>query len=72
MKILIIDNFDSFTYNLYQLTGEILQDIGHAFTIDVKRNNEITAEQIKQNNYDKIIISPGPGNPADLAYFWRL
>jgi anthranilate synthase/phosphoribosyltransferase len=69
MKLLIIDNFDSFTYNLYQLAGEVLLDSGQTFVIDVKRNNEITADEIKQNHYDKIIISPGPGNPADLRYF---
>lgn len=69
MKVLILDNFDSFTYNLYQLVGEVLQETGNVFEIGVKRNNEISLEQIKQAGYDKIIISPGPGNPADIKYF---
>ena len=55
--ILIIDNYDSFTYNLYQLIGEIDSDIL------VKRNDKITVEEIRQLKPDKIIISPGPGNP---------
>lgn len=69
MKVLLIDNFDSFTFNLYQLVGEILQALGGEFAIDVFRNNEISLEQIKKTNYDKIIISPGPGSPDDPAYF---
>lgn len=68
-KVLIIDNYDSFTYNLYQLVGEILQDSGKPFVLDVKRNDEISANQIKQAKYGRIIISPGPGNPADASYF---
>ncbi|MGB7968801.1 MAG: aminodeoxychorismate/anthranilate synthase component II [Methanobacterium sp.] len=55
--ILIIDNYDSFTYNLYQMVGEIYPNIV------VKRNNEITVEQIKELNPQGIIISPGPGSP---------
>lgn len=69
MKILLIDNYDSFTYNLYQCMGEILQGKLKSFTIDVVRNDAITLEEIEKRKYDKIIISPGPGNPADKAYF---
>lgn len=69
MKILIIDNYDSFTYNLYQYIGEILQGKLESFTIDVVRNDAITLEEIKSKKYDKIIISPGPGDPSDKAYF---
>src|SRR3989338_3796262 len=69
MKILILDNFDSFTYNLYQLVGEILEARKEPFTVDVLRNNEITAKEIKARKYDRIIISPGPGSPADKKYF---
>ncbi|MBI5681345.1 MAG: aminodeoxychorismate/anthranilate synthase component II [Methanobacterium sp.] len=61
--ILIIDNYDSFTYNLYQLVGELEKDIL------VKRNDEITIEEIKQIQPDKIIISPGPGNPLEKRDF---
>jgi anthranilate synthase component II len=55
--ILIIDNYDSFTYNLYQMVGEIHPHI------EVRRNNEITVEQIRKLNPQGIIISPGPGSP---------
>lgn len=69
MKILIIDNYDSFTFNLYQYVGEILMEKNKDFILDVIRNDEITINEIKKRRYDKIIISPGPGNPSDSAYF---
>lgn len=69
MKILILDNYDSFTYNLYQYVGEILQKKSESFTIDVIRNDQITLDEIKNRKYDKIIISPGPGDPKDKTYF---
>lgn len=72
-KILIIDNYDSFTYNLYQYVGELLEaNENHSekdFVLDVVRNDELTFEEIKNRQYEKIIISPGPGDPADTAYF---
>ncbi len=67
MQVLIIDNYDSFTYNLYQCIGEILSR--QSFVLDVVRNDELTLNQIKSRNYDRIIISPGPGDPSDEAYF---
>ena len=63
MKFLIIDNYDSFVYNIAQYLGELGVDS------DVIRNDKITVEQIKQNKYDAIIISPGPGTPSDRKYF---
>ncbi len=63
MKFLIIDNYDSFVYNIAQYLGELGVDC------DVKRNDKITIEEIKENNYDAIIISPGPGTPEDKKYF---
>ena len=63
MKFLIIDNYDSFVYNIAQYLGEL------GVTCEVKRNDKITLEEIKQNNYDAIIISPGPGTPEDKKYF---
>jgi anthranilate synthase/aminodeoxychorismate synthase-like glutamine amidotransferase len=69
MKVLIIDNYDSFTFNLYQYVGEILVNSKESFVVDVVRNDKITLAEIKQKDYDRIIISPGPGNPADPAYF---
>lgn len=73
MNVLIIDNYDSFTFNLYQYVGEILHtefSQEHSDSkVTVKRNNRITLDEIKQQNYDRIIISPGPGSPDDPAYF---
>ncbi len=69
MKVLIIDNYDSFTYNLYQYVGEILESHESSFVLDVIRNDQISLEEIQERRYDKIIISPGPGEPSDLAYF---
>lgn len=74
MKIFIIDNYDSFTYNLYQYVGEVLSSEKSLGTIDqfdivVKRNNEVSLAEIKSAQPDRIIISPGPGSPDDEAYF---
>jgi anthranilate synthase component 2 len=74
MKVWIIDNYDSFTYNLYQFIGEILTTArlrGEVadFNIVVKRNDEVTLEQIRAAAPDRIIISPGPGSPDDDHYF---
>lgn len=55
--ILLIDNYDSFSYNLYQLIGEIEPNI------KVIRNDEMTVEEIKKLNPNRIILSPGPGRP---------
>ena len=63
MKFLIIDNYDSFVYNLAQRLGEL------GVTSDVIRNDQLTINQIKNGNYDAIIISPGPGTPDDERYF---
>lgn len=69
MKVLLIDNYDSFTYNLYQYVGELLARKGKPFVLDVVRNDEITVKEIVKKKYDKIIISPGPGDPTDKTYF---
>ncbi len=69
MKVLLIDNYDSFTYNLYQLTGQILEEKGEKFRLDVFRNDKISLDRIEKAGYDRIIISPGPGDPSDRNYF---
>ena len=71
MNVLIIDNYDSFTFNLYQYVGEILQTLDGSSepSVIVKRNNEITLADVQAMNLDRIIISPGPGSPDDPAYF---
>ena len=55
--IILIDNYDSFSYNLYQMVGEIEPDIR------VIRNDELSVEEIKALAPDHIILSPGPGRP---------
>ena len=59
--ILLIDNYDSFSYNLYQLVGEVRSDI------KVSRNDKITIEEIRDLNPDAIILSPGPGKPENAG-----
>ena len=63
MKFLIIDNYDSFVYNIAQYLGEL------GVESEVIRNDKITLDEIKEANYDAIIISPGPGTPEDRKYF---
>ena len=58
---LLIDNYDSFSYNLYQLTGELNPDIR------VIRNDELSVEEIRALKPDRIILSPGPGVPKTQA-----
>ena len=57
MKILLIDNYDSFTFNLYHYLSSLKTKV------DVIRNDQITSKEIIKKKYDKIVISPGPGNP---------
>ena len=57
MKILLIDNYDSFTYNLYHYLSS------KKINVDVVRNDKITDKKIIQRKYNRIVISPGPGNP---------
>jgi anthranilate synthase component II len=60
MKILVFDNYDSFTYNLVHLVEKILH-----LKVEVHRNDEIALEKVKE--YDKIILSPGPGLPEEAG-----
>ncbi len=57
MRILLIDNYDSFTFNLYHYISSL------NVRVDVIRNDKINTKSILKNKYDKIVISPGPGNP---------
>ena len=57
MKILLIDNYDSFTYNLYHYLSNLKAKV------EVFRNDKINSKDIYKNNFKKIVISPGPGNP---------
>lgn len=60
--ILLIDNYDSFSYNLYQLIGQIDDDI------NVFRNDKITLDEISRLNPSMIVLSPGPGRPEDAGF----
>ncbi len=64
--ILLIDNYDSFSYNLYQLIGEIEPDI------KVIRNDEMSVAEVKSLQPDHIILSPGPGRPEDAGIIIEL
>ena len=57
-KIVLIDNYDSFTFNLYHYLSSLGVDV------DVIRNDQITSNEILKKRYEKIVISPGPGNPS--------
>src|SRR3569833_4600860 len=60
-KVLVIDNYDSFTYNLVQYMGELGADL------DVRRNDEVTVDEVKALAPEKIVISPGPGTPVEAG-----
>ena len=60
-KILMIDNYDSFTYNLVQYLGELGQELV------VYRNDRVTLDQVKRLKPDRVVISPGPGSPKDAG-----
>ena len=61
MHILVLDNYDSFTYNLVYL----LRELGYGATLDVRRNHAFLLEEVAR--YDKILLSPGPGIPAEAG-----
>ena len=61
MKVLLIDNYDSFTYNLFHYISKF------DCVVDVIRNDKITSKDILKNKYKKIVISPGPGNPSQAG-----
>ena len=65
MKILVFDNYDSFTYNLVHLVEKITHE-----KVDVYRNDQIPLEKVKE--YDKIILSPGPGIPEEAGFLLPL
>ena len=59
--VLVIDNYDSFTYNLVQYLGEL------GATVVVRRNDEATIDQLRALGHDRVVISPGPGRPEDAG-----
>jgi anthranilate synthase component II len=70
--ILVIDNYDSFTYNLVQYLGELGAELSVAAEIQVYRNDQITLEQVQALQPDGIVISPGPGRPDDAGVSLQL
>lgn len=65
--ILVIDNYDSFTYNLVQYLGELGADLPVARVIEVARNDRITIEEIEELAPERIVLSPGPCTPDDAG-----
>ncbi len=65
--IIVIDNYDSFTYNLVQYLGELGAELPVASKIQVYRNDKIDCEQIENLQPDGVVISPGPGRPEDAG-----
>jgi anthranilate synthase/aminodeoxychorismate synthase-like glutamine amidotransferase len=63
MKVLLIDNYDSFTYNLYQCLGEL------GAGVEVVRNDAVALDQLEKMKPDAIMLSPGPGHPANKRDF---
>jgi anthranilate synthase component 2 len=63
LKVLVIDNYDSFVYNLVQYIGELGAEV------IVYRNDQVNLEQVKKLKPDRIVISPGPGTPEETRYF---
>ncbi len=63
MKVLVIDNYDSFVYNIVQYVGELGGEVV------VYRNNRVTLKQVRELKPERIIISPGPGAPEETRYF---
>lgn len=61
MMLLLLDNYDSFTYNVYQLLSSL------GASVEVIRNDQITVEEIAHRGYEAVVISPGPGVPADAG-----
>ena len=66
MKILLIDNYDSFTYNLFHYLSSL------KCKVEVYRNDKIKIDEILKNKYDKIVISPGPGNPNQAGFCLKI
>ena len=64
MKILLIDNYDSFTFNLYHYLSSLKTKV------DVVRNEQITSKDIIKKKYNKIVISPGPGEITIFSYLF--
>jgi len=65
-KIILIDNYDSFTFNLYHYLSSLKVEV------DVIRNDQITSDEILRKKYSKIVISPGPGNPNQSGNCLRI
>ena len=66
MKILLIDNYDSFTYNLFHYFSSL------GCNVDVVRNDKINVSEIEKKKYKKIVISPGPGNPNQAGFCLKI
>ncbi|MFZ9669420.1 MAG: anthranilate synthase component II [Solirubrobacterales bacterium] len=61
MKVLVIDNYDSFTFNLVQYLGEL------GATVEVVRNDQVSVEELLDRGFDRVVVSPGPCTPAEAG-----
>ena len=68
--LLVVDNYDSFTYNLVQYLGELAEAFPIASDIQVYRNDQISVDQIQQLQPNAVVISPGPGVPRMQGFPW--
>jgi anthranilate synthase/aminodeoxychorismate synthase-like glutamine amidotransferase len=67
MKILVVDNYDSFTYNLVQYLGELAGREGAEFELDVVRNDVATVDELLRRRPDRVVVSPGPCTPNEAG-----
>src|SRR6187399_628561 len=67
MKILVVDNYDSFTYNLVQYLGELAGADGTEFELDVVRNDVATVDELLERRPDRVVVSPGPCTPNEAG-----
>jgi anthranilate synthase component 2 len=70
--IIVIDNYDSFTYNLVQYLGELASEFPVADDIKVFRNDKISIDEIQALKPEAVVISPGPGSPGRCRHFFRI
>ena len=66
MRVLVLDNYDSFTYNLVQYLGEL------GAKVEVFRNDAVSVDQVLERRYDRIVISPGPGTPENAGQSMKI
>jgi len=67
IRVLVVDNYDSFAYNLVQYVGDVANRTGRDGEVIVRRNDEVTLGEVDEIDPDAIVVSPGPGTPAEAG-----